>query len=117
MLDSAGDSVGFEEVLSPLERLTVKDRPMLAFEPLSIVMHFTNVDAVLQKVGEGAVGKGNATLVFCGLCVTSLGDDFSAIELGHQLAEGLEFEIEPEDRSDGFCLGLVDDELLILCVI
>jgi hypothetical protein len=72
ILLEASDLVGFEEVLNPLERLTVKDSLVLALEPLSAVMHFTDVDPVLQKVGEGTVGKGNASLVFCTLCVTCL---------------------------------------------
>jgi hypothetical protein len=46
-----------------------------------------------------------------------LGDDFPAIEFGHQLAKGLLFEIEAKDRADRLGLGFIDDELLVLCVI
>jgi hypothetical protein len=46
-----------------------------------------------------------------------LGDDFPAIEFGHQLSKGLLFEIEAKDRADRLGLGFIDDELLVLCVI
>jgi len=46
-------------------------------------VHIADVDAVLQEVGEGTVGEGNATVVFGDLCVAPLGDDFPSIEFGY----------------------------------
>jgi hypothetical protein len=117
MLDPSSDSVGLQQSLHLFEGLAIKDRLMFSLEPFSAVMHLAEIDPVLQEVGEGTVGEGNATLVFCDLGVTPLGDDFPAIEFGYQLAEGFQLEIEAEDGADGFCLSLVDDELFVFCVV
>src|ERR1700730_5209277 len=77
------------------------------------MMYFPDVDAVLEEVGEGAVGEGNAALVFDGLDLAAFGDDFPAVEFGHQFAEGFELKIEAEDGANGLSLGFVDDELLV----
>ncbi len=62
---------------------------MLTLEPFAAMMDFAEIDAVLEKVGEGTVGEGNAAQVLGNLGVAPLGDDASAIEFGHQLAKRL----------------------------
>ena len=37
---------------------------MLSLEPFAAVMDLAEVDPVLQEIGEGTVGEGNAALVF-----------------------------------------------------
>ena len=62
---------------------------MFALEPFAAVVDLAEVDPVFQEVGEGAVGEGNAALIFRDFGVASLGDDASAVEFGDQFAEGL----------------------------
>ena len=90
---------------------------MLSLEPFAAVMDFADVDAVLQEIGEGTVGEGNAALIFCDLGIAALGDDASAVEFGDQLAERSQLQVKLENGPNGFGLGLVDDQLLVLGVV
>jgi hypothetical protein len=60
---------------------------MLALEPFAAVMDFAEIDAVLQEIGEGAIGEGDTALVFLDLGVAALGDDLSLVEFGDQFVE------------------------------
>src|SRR6476659_7006875 len=114
-LDPALDGVRLEQLLHTLEGWTVKNSFVLSLEPFAGVMGLADVDAVLQEVGEGAVGEGNPAPVFCNFGLAVFGDNLAAIQFGHQLAEGFLLQIEPEDGADGFSLSLVDDQFLVLC--
>src|SRR6266404_2379495 len=87
--DLATLRIGFEEPLNPFEGRAINDGFVLTLEPFAAVMNLAKIDAVLEKVGEGTVGKGNAPVVFGHLGVAPLGDDATAIEFGHQLAKRL----------------------------
>ena len=56
--------VGFQQLLDPVEGIAVDDGLVLAFEPFAAMADFAEIDAVFKKVGEGAVGEGNAAVVF-----------------------------------------------------
>src|SRR5258705_3066200 len=90
---------------------------MLPLEPFAGVMGLADVNAVLQEVGEGAVGEGYPAPEFCNFGLAAFGDNLAAIQFGHQLAEGFVLQIKPEDGADGFSLSLVDDQFLILCIV
>src|SRR6516225_7996173 len=66
------DDIGLEQRLHPLKGLPVDDRLVLAFEPFAAVVDFTEIDPVLEEVGEGAISEGNAAIVFGGFRVTAL---------------------------------------------
>jgi hypothetical protein len=106
MPDPARDPVDFEEILHPLEGRSIEDRLLFSFEPFSVVMHLADVNSVLEKVGEGTIRERNAAVIFCDFRVTSLGNDFPAIQFSYKLAEGFQFEIETKDGADGFCCAL-----------
>src|SRR4051794_35055670 len=99
------------------EDLRVDDGFVLAFEPFAAVVNLTEIDPVLEKVGERTVSEGNAAVVLGNIGKTPFGDNAVAIEISHKLAEGLQFEISPEDMADDFGFGLVDDQLLVLGII
>src|SRR6476469_1421538 len=80
-------------------------------------MDLTEIDAVLEKIGEGTIGEGDRTIEFGDLGFAPLGDDTPVIEFSHQLPERLQFLVEAEDGSDGLSLFLVNDELLVLAVV
>src|SRR5258705_12286325 len=87
--DLAALRVGFEEPLNPFDGRAINDGFVLTLEPFAAMMDFAEIDAVLEKVGEGTVGEGNAAQVLGNLGVAPLGDDASAIQFGHQLAKRL----------------------------
>src|SRR5882757_540415 len=90
---------------------------MLSLEPFAGVMGLGDVSSVLQEVGEGAVGEGYSTPVFCNFGRAPFGDNLATIELGHQPAEGLLLQIKPEDGANGFGLSFVNDQFLVLCLV
>ena len=53
------------------------------------MVNLAEIDPVLQEVGEGAVGEGDRTVEFGDFGAAPFGDDASAVEFAHQLAEGL----------------------------
>src|SRR5215208_2543823 len=85
--------IRLQQRLHALEGLPVDDGFVLALKPGIAVMNLTDIDPVLQKVGEGTVTKRNAAIVFGDFGVSPLGDDAPAVEIGHQFAEGLQFEV------------------------
>jgi len=90
---------------------------MLAFEPFATVVHLAEIDAVFEKIGEGAIGEGNGTIVLGNFSIAPLGDDATAVKIGDQFAKGLQVEVPAEDCADDLGLGLVDGEFLVLRVI
>jgi hypothetical protein len=80
-------------------------------------MNLTEIHAILQEIGEGTVGEGNATPIFGDLGVATFRDDAPAIELANQLAERSALKIELENGLDRLGLVLVDDELLVLGIV
>lgn len=77
------------------------------------MVDLTEVDAILQKIGEGAVGEGDAALVLGDLRIAPLGDNAPAVELGDQFAERPDLEIQLENLPDRLGFSLVDDQLLV----
>src|SRR5258706_6045978 len=73
--DLAALRVGFEEPLNPFEGRAIHDGFVLTLEPFAAMMDFAEIDAVLEKVGEGTGGEGNAPVVFGHLGVALFGDD------------------------------------------
>ena len=91
---------GVKVVVGPLsgdEGLAIKDRLMFSLEPFAAVMGFPNVDSVLEEIGEGAIGEGYPALIFCHFGVAALGNDFSLVEFGHELAERSQLQVETKD--------------------
>src|SRR5712671_2651810 len=78
-LGPALDGVRFEKLLHALEGWPVKDSFMLSLEPFAGVMSLADVNAVLQEVGEGAVGEGYPAPVFCNFGLAAFGDNFATI--------------------------------------
>src|SRR5258706_2859294 len=62
--DLAALSFGFEEFLNPVKRGPIDNGFVFAFEPLAAMMNLAQIDAVLEKIGEGTIGEGNAAIVF-----------------------------------------------------
>src|ERR1700676_1496928 len=60
---------------------------------------------------------GNSAVKFPHLSVPTLGDDAFVVEILHQVPETFQFQIPLEDISNSLGLGLVDDQLLVLCII
>ncbi len=87
--DLAALRVGFEELLNPVEGRAINDGFVLTLELFAAVVDFAEIDTILEKVGEGTVGEGNAPVVFGDLGAAPFRDDAPAIEFGHQLAERL----------------------------
>jgi hypothetical protein len=75
--------VGFEKILDPVEGCAIDDAFVLALEPLATVMNLTEIDAVLEKIGERTIGESNAAVVFGNLGVAPFGDHAPAIEFGY----------------------------------
>ncbi len=75
--------------MNPVKRGPVDNGFAFAFEPLAAMMNLAEIDAVLEKIGEGTIGEGNAAIVFGDLGVALLGDDAPVVEFAHQLAERL----------------------------
>src|SRR5262249_9495700 len=111
------DRVFLQLQLNLVKGLPIEDRCVLSLEPFAAVMGFAKVDPVLEEIGEGAVGEGDAALVFRDLGVAPLGDNVPAVKLGDQFAERSQLEIQLEDGANSLGLGLVDDELLVRGVI
>src|SRR6516162_7492200 len=107
------DDIGLEQRLQAVKSLAVDDRLVLAFEPFAAVMDFTEIDPVLEEVGEGAISEGNAAIVFGDFRVTALGDDAALVEISHQAGKGFALQVPAKDGSDRLGLGLVDDKLLV----
>ena len=61
--------------------MIVQDGRLFPFERFTSVMNLTNVDAVLQQIGEGTIGEGDAAAAFRDFSIASLGDDTPAVEL------------------------------------
>src|SRR6266853_6529435 len=62
--DLAALSFGFEEFLNPVKRGPIDNGFVFAFEPLAAMMNLAQIDAVLEKIGEGTIGEGNGAIVF-----------------------------------------------------
>jgi hypothetical protein len=71
------------------EGRAIDDGFVLALEPFAAMTDLVEIDAVLEKVGEGTVGERNGAVVFGDLSLSPLGNDAPAVEFGHQLAERL----------------------------
>lgn len=69
---------------------------MLARIPFAIVADLTDIDSVLQEVGERTVGERDATVELFDLGIASLGDDASSVEVLHQFRKALHLEIALE---------------------
>ena len=54
---------------------------MLSRIPFAIMMDLAEVDAVLQKMGEGTIGEGDAATKFRDLGVAPFGDDAALVEI------------------------------------
>ena len=52
--------LGGKRLLHPFEQVTIKDRGMLGETDLTPVSDFADVEAVAQKIGEGASCEGDA---------------------------------------------------------
>jgi hypothetical protein len=59
----------------------VENRSVFARIPFAGVMHFPKINAVLQKMGEGSIGEGNAALILRDFGITCLGNNASAVEI------------------------------------
>ncbi len=75
--------------MNAVEGRAVNDGFVLALVPLAAMMNLTEIDAVLEKIGERTVSKGNGAVVFGDLSLSPLGNDAPAVQFGHQLAERL----------------------------
>jgi hypothetical protein len=95
--------VGFQKILHPLEGWAVEDRLMFSLEPFSVVMHLADVNAVLEKVGEGTISERNAALVSYNFCVPPLGDDFPAIEFSYDRISLRGIQDESSAGRSGTC--------------
>jgi hypothetical protein len=99
--------------LDGLEQVTIEDRRMLRWTNLALEDHLADVEPIVQELGEGASGEGNAANGPPIREVTDLGDDPALPKVGQQQADTAEFEVVLEDRADAIGLLLFDDELLV----
>ena len=86
-------------MLNPVEGRAIEDGFVLALEPLAAVVNLANIDAVLEEVGEGTVGKGNGSVVFRDFGVPSLGNNAPSVQIRDELAERLQFDVATENGS------------------
>src|SRR6185437_9053674 len=93
ILDSAAIDVGLQRFLDLIKCLSVQDRLVLTLEPFAAIMDLAEIDPVLQEIGEGTVGEGNAALVFCDLDVSPCGDDTSSVEFSDELGERFQLQV------------------------
>ena len=61
--------------MNPFEGRAINDGFVLTLEPFAAMMDFAEIDAVLEKIGEGTIGEGNGAIVFGNFGVAPLGDD------------------------------------------
>ena len=71
-------------------------------------LHLSNIKPVAEQMGEGAAGKGYPSDELTGLECASLCDDTPCSQVRHQQVEAAQIEVAPEDRPDGFGLGLIE---------
>ena len=58
--------------MNPVKGRAIDDGFVLTLKPFAAMMDFAEIDAVLEKVGEGTVGEGNAPLYLATLVLRCL---------------------------------------------
>src|SRR5438874_1199253 len=103
--------------LGGIPGLPIDDRRMLARVASTLVVDFADIERVRENPVNVAAAEGTTAKLAVGRGDVEFGGKPKAFQFGLDQADALEIDVEPKDGSDGFGLGLVDDEGAVLAVV
>ena len=103
--------------LHGVEEATVENRQLLSWEDLALKLDLADVEPIAQQVGEGTSGEGDAADDLSRTLDAPLRGDPLPPEIRQQRTNASEFEVAPEDRTDGLGLCLIHRDLAVFGII